>query len=529
MKKFKFKKKYIFIAVLAVALVLVVKTLSGAGGSVVNTVSVTTMEKGDLIDSISLKGTVESNNTHNVYTTLTYKVEYVDVEVGDYVTEGQVLAQLDTEDLEYTIAQQKASLDANQQSALNQLEVSKRNYSNAASNLSSGKNATLISAESSLESAKVQLETAQRNYDDALNDLNGDVNSAVVSAQSSLETAQLDLDNKTTTYENNKVLYESGIISKSDLDASETAYNNSLNTYNNAVKALEDAQATESRSLESAKSSLESAQISYNNALASYNAALTSANQELDTYKSNVESAEIAANLDASVIYIQSLESQLEKSTITSPISGTVTAVYAKVGQTASGLLFVIEDTDDLIIETKIKEYDISSVAEGMDVVIKSDATGEDEFNGSLSKVYPAAAKTAAGETDTSSSNVEFGAEVSISDTDTPLRVGLSVRLTLVLENAKDVFYVPFDAITTNESGENIVYLMVQEGEGYVAKATTVETGLETDFYTEISGSEIVEGAQVISDAAGIVEGMSVMPRVTVVSEDEQMGFYIGM
>ena len=43
------------------------------------------------------------------------------------------------------------------------------------------------------------------------------------------------------------------------------------------------------------------------------------------------------------------LQESLEDTRITAPCSGTVTAVYAEVGSTGSGLLFIIEDVDDLV------------------------------------------------------------------------------------------------------------------------------------------------------------------------------------
>lgn len=59
-----------------------------------------------------------------------------------------------------------------------------------------------------------------------------------------------------------------------------------------------------------------------------------------------------------------------------------MTAVYAKEGVPAAGLLFVVENTDDLVIKTALKEYDVATVQEGMPTEIKSDATGEEVFRG---------------------------------------------------------------------------------------------------------------------------------------------------
>ena len=79
--------------------------------------------------------------------------------------------------------------------------------------------------------------------------------------------------------------------------------------------------------------------------------------------------------------------------------SGTVTAVYASVGASGSGLLFVIEDTQALIVKTTVKGYDIGSVKVGMPAAIKSDATGEREIMGTVLSIAPAANKDRTGMT----------------------------------------------------------------------------------------------------------------------------------
>ena len=49
-----------------------------------------------------------------------------------------------------------------------------------------------------------------------------------------------------------------------------------------------------------------------------------------------------------------------------------MTAVYVTEGESsmAGGLLFVIEDLNDLEIESSVKEYDIGSLKVGMPVVV---------------------------------------------------------------------------------------------------------------------------------------------------------------
>ena len=192
-------------------------------------------------------------------------------------------------------------------------------------------------------------------------------------------------------------------------------------------------------------------------------------------------------------------------------VSGTVTAVYAKVGAPGSGLLFVVENTDDLVIKTELKEYDVASVQEGMPVQVKSDATGDRVFPASVSHIAPTAQKAADGSTQ-SSGSVEFDTEVRLDQPDSGLRVGMNVRMTVVTAERKGVWAVPYDALVTDAQGQTAVYVARPQGEegSMVAVEVPVDTGLETDFYVEISSGQLAEGDLLLTQPAGILPGAPV-------------------
>lgn len=495
-------------AAVLLCVVMIVNVLgSGTAPASVGTVALTRMT---LEDSISTKGIVESVNKRNVSSTLGFPVQTIFVQVGDRVTEGQPLCQLDTEDLSLSIAQQKADLDVTQQNSLNQLENNQRIYDEAVSNMEQGSNAQIINAESNFQTAKLNLDNAQRTYDDAVRDRDEGKTQGVMSAESNLAAAKLDMDNKKRDFEANRTLFETGAVSQDALTQSETAATNATNKYNDALESLEAAKLNEQRAIEQAESNLNTAKSNYNNASASLNAAKNTASQDLERYLSNVEGSEITANMDAKLIALQKLEKQLEDSTVTAPISGTVTAVFAKEGQPASGLLFVVEDTDNLLVKTKIKEYDAGKVSEGMPVTIRSDATGNEQYNGTVTKLNPAAEKNAQGDTNTTG-DIEFGAEVSVDTQNTPLKVGMNTRLTIILASKENVYCVPYDAVSTNANGETVVYSVSESGKDTAtARAIPVTTGMETDFYIEIESDQLTDGMRIINDSVTMVDGTQV-------------------
>jgi RND family efflux transporter MFP subunit len=262
-----------------------------------------------------------------------------------------------------------------------------------------------------------------------------DLQQAIYNAESTSGSAKIALDNFKTVYESNKLSYEMGEISQSELTKS-------LNDYKNA-------------------------QLNYNNNSAS--------------------------------ITVQKLQDQLNDSIIKAPISGSVTLVNVTVGNMASGILFEVEDIGSLKVTTGIKEFDVSKVKVGQKVQIKTDSTGDKVINGTVTLISPAANKGTNGQT-VSSSDVQFDAEVLINDKDPNLKIGMNARMNITIAEKKDIYSVPFDAITQNATGDKVIYIAEKQGSNYIVKELPVKTGLETDFYIEISGDKIVDGLFVISN-----------------------------
>ena len=249
---------------------------------------------------------------------------------------------------------------------------------------------------------------------------------------------------------------------------------------------------------------VDSAYNGYITALKSLDAAIASVETQLQSSENQLDSAKLSAQSarETRELTLEQLEGSLEDLVITAPASGTVTAVYATVGGPSTGLLFVIEDVEDLVVKTTIRSYDIGQVQEGMEVIIKSDATGDASFDGSVSFIAPASQKTATGDTNTA--NEVFDAEVKVLSQDTGLRIGMSVRLNYVLEAETGVLAVPYDAVYTNASGQSCVMAARDQGNGkYILEEIPVTTGVESDVEVAISGPGIQAGLQVLNDPAG--------------------------
>ena len=312
---------------------------------------------------------------------------------------------------------------------------------------------------------------------------------------------------------------QTGVASaEAQLDAARDARNGSTLTQ------LEQGIASANRSVDSAelqediaKAQQDAAEQSADTAKQQQAATENAIQQQLDTLKDNLIGSQISAQATQSQeIAIQSLQKNLDDATITAPVSGVVTAVYAEEGQPGNGLLFVIEDTDALKITTNIREYDVGNIEVGMPVVIRSDATGDKEISGTVTYIAPAANKTENGNTLTADdSTVEFEAEVQVNDADSGLRIGMNTRLTVLLEERSDVYGVPYDSVVEKADGSEVVYAVEPSSEkegSYVVTEVPVTTGLETDFYIEVSGDGITDGLSIVSDPQSVAPGMEVTP-----------------
>lgn len=621
-------------------------------------VSTETLQQMDLQNTVSLSGVVESQSGRKVYSTLSYLVEQVNVQVGDVVQQGDVLAQLKTDDLQMDIAQQQAAVNASKNQSAHQIEVSRKAYENAKENYENGLDSGALSAEQGVTSAEYSVEQAQqqlkaakaavydakenyrvtrdqlegnitdaeealRDAEEALGDAQAAYNDAVAGQESAKKEAAALFEQKTADYkkaaeewahlegtyladiETEKVnvkdakdaldnkyptppkegedgyadyiasdefkayqesegklrtARETYVQQKSNFQNIQQVYNQAQTDYQNQLASIassasgamsgvasaqsgvaaaeaqldaaQDARngasmAQLEQGVDSAKRSVDSAQLQkeiaqnqVSNAKDQREASNNAIEQQIDSLKDSLVGSQIAAqSTQSQEIAIQKMQNTLEDATITAPVSGVVTAVYAKVGEPGNGLLFVVEDTQSLKINTKIKEYDVANIREGMSVVIKSDATGDQEISGTVTYIAPAAVKTEAGNTQTggNDSNVEFEAEVQVNDPNCGLRIGMNTRLTVLLEEKQDVFGVPYDAVVEKADGSTVVYAAVEQqnsgkNSSYVVTEIPVTTGLETDFYIEISGGEVTPGMAVISNPQSVTPGMEVTP-----------------
>jgi len=412
--------------VCGIAIGLLVGCTSQQGNESLQVVGYAVEQTSAPIESITVSGVVESVTSRNVYTTLGFIVDSVDVEVGDRIRQGEVLGTLDTRDLELLIAQQEALLEMTRRNSEIALVDSTRMLGEATANITNNTNPHIIAAEAAFTAAVQRLADAQRSYDNARLDYNVESDTLVINAESTLDAARVELEARIRGHENAVLLQDAGAISQYELRLAEDALAHATNQYNTASTNFDNAVTGQQRTLEQLEDLLELAIASHLQAQNQLSAARVGAGQDIERLRSSVAIAEASANVESMEITLQQLQRQLEDSTLTAPINGTVTAVIAREGAVGMGHLFTVEETDNLRIITSFREYDLARVHVGMPVTITSDSTGSTVHAGQITRINPAATAT--------SPIVEFEAEIAVTSSDINLRIGVNTRINIALD-----------------------------------------------------------------------------------------------
>ncbi|MCD8189125.1 MAG: efflux RND transporter periplasmic adaptor subunit [Clostridiales bacterium] len=469
-----------------------------------------TAELRDITTYNSFVGNVEADTERSVLSQASAEVLEVLVEEGDTVEEGDVIATLDTSDVEYTIAQMEATLASTQTANEYNIKDAQTNYDNAKEALDSGLNSSVVSAKSQMDSAKEAYETAKDTYNSAKSQIDNGTYSATASyytarseAKAALETAESNLEDGEdavaaceAALEEAQAALEAAQADETitDLSSYELAVTNAqtdLTTAQTNLTALEAAVTSAESAYETAKSqfnsakksalsslsdSVSSAKTTYENAKTSYEAAVLAAEQQLETYENALEKTEATADTTTSELELQNLYDSLEDYTITAPCSGTVTELNISEGDMATSGVTVatISNLNAMTIAITVDEYSIINTSVGSDVTVYVDSI-DSTYEGTLTWIA---------DTATISNGVSYyEAEVSFTADDL-VRSGMSVEVRLTNVDEKDVVTISVDSLNYNDDNTAYVYTLDEDGN---VVTQTVTLGVSDGSYVQIT------------------------------------------
>ena len=257
---------------------------------------------------------------------------------------------------------------------------------------------------------------------------------------------------------------------------------------------------------------------------------------ELETAESNYLSAQASyeqaqANVLQSKASLREVLETLYKTTIFSPLTGTVTQLNVELSERVLGSGFsqgtnimTVANLNNMEAVVEVDENDVVIVSIGDTAIIKVDAFRDREFKGIVTEIGNSAKSTGVGSQD---QVVNFEVKIKLSDLEENLRPGMSCNADIETETVYDVISVPIQCVTArvdtkkfekkgdNENhdekkeemkkkdkkdkkkGPNEVVFVVEEGKVKMVKVTA---GISDDNYLEIKeglegGEDVVSGS----------------------------------
>lgn len=430
-------RRAIIITVILVAVVAVGYSFFQRGsistGGVLEDVETVTVVRGDIEATVDATGTIEPA----AEVTLSFRtggtLETAVVEEGDAVEEGDLLAQLETSELELAVTQAELGL------------------TNAEANLSRIQSTADVE---DIEAARANLESAEA----ALTRLReGPTTDEITVARADLRRAEIALKEAQELYDQYAWVGGVGALPHSvALQQATINYEQALAAYNIRMESP-------------TESELRAAEAAVAQARSQLNSVLEGASEEdLIVAEVGVGQAEVSLEL---------AQLQLEGATIVAPFGGTVGFVGAKVNeQVAPGTpMITLIDPSSFHVDVRIDEVDIGQVEVEQEARITLDAFPDQELMGEVDSIAPVA-------------SVELGTANYVVrvcfDADTvAVRSGMTANVTIATEQKESVLLVLNRAVSFDrEEGLLYVEKLVEEQ----IERVEVEIGLQDESFSEV-------------------------------------------
>jgi multidrug resistance efflux pump len=408
-------------------------TVFRSGGSAESAVQTATVQRGNIMKTISTSAIAASQSTANLSFGSSGRVTAVNVAVGQEVKQGDVLAEIDASSLQNALTRAQVNL-LSAQNKLNQLlegstaaELASVDQSiiQAQENLDKANQAmqdlyspasdAVNSAQQAVLSAQSQLTKAQQ----ARADVGTNWNDAHDTAIAALEKAERTEDDAKDAQDDAEDAYNTCLDNNEDetlCTTQKNAYSGAKTAYENAQDAVDMAETTLSKlgsgpdandiaiadmAVQSAQLALQSANDKLaalgnpsgddanqaQQAIDSANAALTAAEAKRDETYQGSKPEDISAQQDQvrlAQISIDEAKKDLEKAQIVAPFDGTVSALNITVGDQAgtgsasssssSSASIVLNTPNAVVLSLSIGESDLPDVKAGQNGTAVFDA-----------------------------------------------------------------------------------------------------------------------------------------------------------
>ncbi|MBI2861937.1 MAG: efflux RND transporter periplasmic adaptor subunit [Chloroflexi bacterium] len=431
----------------------------------------------------------------------------LNVRIGSSVKAGDVLARLDTADLEVQVAQAELSLRT-AQLKLEQIKAgateaeltsAQLTYEKALTDwrtLQEGpKETDLRSAQTSVLSAQNTLQKGQQDLADLLSK---PTERELNAAKAALESSEISLVEAQTAYD--KVVWRADITARKEamnLWKATTAYEAAKADYELKVAgptADEIAQAR--RAVEIAQANQTNAEVKLADLQAGPTADtlraaqlnLANAKARLDEVRSKPAEIDVVTQeqqVRQAELTLAQRRRQLEGATIRAPFDGYVSALTVNVGEQVSGAIMTLQNLDQLVVNANVDETDTPKLAVGQTARVTVEAFSDRPLSGKVIAIAPSG--------QTQQGVVLYPVTFSVDRSDVPVRVGMNATVQVIVDQRQNVLLAPNRAVQT-QGRERYVQVLV-DGK---PQRKAVQVGLSDSQFTEIrSGLSLGEAVVV--------------------------------
>jgi len=222
------------------------------------------------------------------------------------------------------------------------------------------------------------------------------------------------------------------------------------------------------------ETTLEQARYQVNNTAAKYKRA-----QYLNSIgaKSNADLEDALLNYQTAMSSYDEDKSNLDKTTLVSPMSGVVLGEPVSVGTLVTAgvndptIIMMIGDVSRKIVKVKVDETDIGKVKVGQSATFTVDAYQNKTFTGRVSKIgqiststtkmSSSTTSTSSSSTSTSSSSsvIYYYVTLAVDDPDNLLRTEMTARVNIKIDEKNDALLIPLAALKTSTNGQYVTIL----------------------------------------------------------------------
>ena len=407
---------------------------------------------GRLTATVGATGKVSANQSAVLAFQTSGMVETVNVALGDYVHDGELLASLEQTSLTTQVILAQADLVAAQQ-ALDDLLYSEQARAIA--------QRALAQAQEALKDANYIL-TVRQQGNRASQDTLDATRANLILAENEVDRAQAEYDSLSGRSEDDplRALALSNLVAAR---RNRDSIQRNLNWYTGHPTETEQA-------LMDADVALAEAQ-------------LADAEREWDRLKNGPDPDDIAA----AEVRVAAAEASLRLSKIEAPFTGTITSVEIKPGDQVNPgtLAFGLADLSRLLVDVEVSEVDINRIQLGQPVSLNFDAALERVYQGEVIEIGMTGMVV--------QGVVNFEVTVELIDPDDKIKPGMTAAVNIVVSQIEDVLLVPNRAVRV-ENGERVVYVL-RDG---MIEPVQIRLGVSSETHSEVIESELKQGDLIV-------------------------------